>query len=244
MANPFADWIAHGIMDSVVDSFFPVLADIEMEVMAFDNLIYVEDDQHEELMGLEVVDHTQSGSEASTTVKADSPMDVVSIAIPEPAYHPYEKPTLEKVNTITSTGGSIRPHFAPPRPTPRLVFRRVRRYIGKVSRRVWEFIWSRRERQEPRTNPRTLTLRRMAKTRKLVTLLSRLLASKADVVTQIRKRLMQSGEPSLGNGGTKGEEMEVAIYMGDVQGVYCCATWRRRGLTCSFQTTFSPFSIH
>ncbi|KAJ3524611.1 hypothetical protein NMY22_g10923 [Coprinellus aureogranulatus] len=211
VVNMSSDWIAHGIMDSVVDSFFPVLAEIEKEVMAIDNLVYFEDDEDDQFM--EFGNQEQGSSAASSTVKAESEIGVLSPKTSNTEYQPYEKPALD---TASSTEGSIR--FVPPRPTPRLVFRRARRYVGRVFSRLWKLL-RRREAQESRINPRTMTLRRMAKTRKLVTLLSRLLASKADVVTQIRKRLMQAGEPSLGNGGTKGEEMEVAIYMGDVQGV-------------------------
>jgi Mg2+ and Co2+ transporter CorA len=49
----------------------------------------------------------------------------------------------------------------------------------------------------------------MARTRRLVTSLGRLLSTKAEVIAQIRKRLAS---------GTKPEDAEVAMYMGDVQG--------------------------
>ena len=66
-----------------------------------------------------------------------------------------------------------------------------------------------------------MTLRRMAKTRRLVTNLGRSLAGKSEVVTRIRKRLLQQGfGPALGNGGSKSEELEVAIYMGDIHGEF------------------------
>jgi len=57
----------------------------------------------------------------------------------------------------------------------------------------------------------------MARARRLVTSLSRLLATKSEVVAQLRKRLMstQSGPSSLSSGA--GDGMEVAIYLGDVQ---------------------------
>ncbi|KAF5313966.1 hypothetical protein D9611_006759 [Ephemerocybe angulata] len=211
VVNMSSDWIAHGILDSVVDAFFPVLSEIEKEVMAIDKMVYVEEDEdNDSSVRLEQQSSwTSSSATAKACPEADAAASTKSSSPQLPSS--YEKPKLEAAN---STEESIRPHFARPRLTPRLVFRRFRRSIA----RFWARLWLRKP-EAIRVNPRTLTLRRMAKTRKLVTLLGRLLASKADVVTQIRKRLLQTGEPSLGNGGTKGEELEVAIYMGDVQGM-------------------------
>jgi magnesium transporter len=62
------------------------------------------------------------------------------------------------------------------------------------------------------------TLRRLARTRRLVTSLTRLLATKSEVVVQIRKRLLTSN--SGGNGLRKREDVDVAIYLGDVQGMF------------------------
>jgi magnesium transporter len=203
--DQFPDWIAHGILDSIVDAFFPVLTEIEKEVMYIDRLVYIDEEEEDSASTLN--DQGQSSTASSSTVKSDLGAELTKSKSPD------EKPTPERVNTLDDNL-SIRPHFKRPRPTVRLLFRRARRSVARVWNRLWE------KKPEVRINPRTLTLRRMAKTRKLVTLLGRLLASKADVVTQIRKRLLQqSGQASLGNGGTKGEELEVAIYMGDVQGI-------------------------
>jgi len=104
-----------------------------------------------------------------------------------------------------------------------LLFRRIRRYIIKR----WEERFNVLETPPSAT---TLILRRMARARKLVTSLNRLLASKSEVITQIRKRLLKTGAPGSGN-NSKTEGLEVAIYMGDVQGNsgYCiplsCFWW-------------------
>lgn len=229
-ADSFLDWIAHGILDSVVDAFFPVLAEIEKEVMNIDQLIYI--DEGEEDTASTLVDKEQTGATPSA-VQADSSTPNLKSPM-----SPDEKPILDRVNTFES---SVRPHFVPPRPTLRLLFRHARRSIA----RFWSRLWAKKP--EARINPRALALRRMAKTRKLVTLLGRLLASKADVVTQIRKRLLQqSGQASLGNGGTKGEELEVAIYMGDVQGTFQDHRFIGRVISspAPVQITFLPFSNH
>ncbi|RXW22929.1 hypothetical protein EST38_g2939 [Candolleomyces aberdarensis] len=206
VVNMSSDWIAHGILDSIVDAFFPVLTEIEKEVMNIDRLVYI--DEEEEDAASTLNEKEQSSSASSLTIKADSEAELAKSKSP---LSQEEKPTLERADTLE---GSIRPHFKPPRPTLRLLFRHARRAVA----RFWSRLWA--AKPESRINPRTLTLRRMAKTRKLVTLLGRLLTSKADVVSQFRKRLLQqSGQASLGNGGTKGEELEIAMYMGDVQGI-------------------------
>ncbi|TFY82653.1 hypothetical protein EWM64_g1359 [Hericium alpestre] len=58
-------------------------------------------------------------------------------------------------------------------------------------------------------------LKRMAKTRRLVTSLGRVLAMKSEVVARLRKRLLMSGE--YGQLDRSSDDAEVAIYMGDVQ---------------------------
>lgn len=40
--NMSSDWIAHGILDSIVDSFFPLLKEIEKEVTAIDDLVFLD----------------------------------------------------------------------------------------------------------------------------------------------------------------------------------------------------------
>ncbi|KAF9237322.1 hypothetical protein BU15DRAFT_48851 [Melanogaster broomeanus] len=110
-----SDWIAHGLLDSIVDSFFPTLKEIEKEVAAVEAL-------------------------------------VVSI----------------------------------------------RRIHSK----------------SPQT-PTATTLRRMARTRRLVTSLCRLLASKSEVISQIQKRcLISSGR--FGH-DIHTDDVDIAMYMGDVQ---------------------------
>ena len=121
----------------------------------------------------------------------------------------------ETIEKLSHPGREARPRFAPPRRTLSLLFRQIRRHSTK---------WWKERSNVPETPPSatTLVLRRMARARKLVTSLSRLLGSKSEVVTQIRKRLLKTGAQGSGN-DSKTEELEVAIYMGDVQGSsdYC-----------------------
>ena len=62
-------------------------------------------------------------------------------------------------------------------------------------------------------NPATRTVYRMAKIRKLVTSLTRLLSTKADLIRQIRKRLVTRGEWSLDS------DPELYIHLGDILGL-------------------------
>lgn len=61
----------------------------------------------------------------------------------------------------------------------------------------------------------------MAATRRIVTSLGRLLASKGDVIAQIRKRMRMASPEAASAGPGPGEiDGEIAIYMGDIQGEY------------------------
>jgi len=101
--------------------------------------------------------------------------------------------------------------FALPRPPLPLLYRRALRFLR-----------NRRRSSRSRTtllSGAEVTLRRMAKTRRLVTTLTRLLATKSDVVSQVQKRLLSGAE-----------DVDVAIYMGDVHGEFRVSLlfWRGR----------------
>jgi Mg2+ and Co2+ transporter CorA len=59
----------------------------------------------------------------------------------------------------------------------------------------------------------------MARVKKLIAVLGRLLSSKSDVMTGIKKRLIKGIDSRPGTGyGKTPEEVEIAIYMTDIQG--------------------------
>ncbi|GAW06110.1 cation transporter [Lentinula edodes] len=124
-----------------------------------------------------------------------------------PAKEPL--PALNEKNLLRLEGtfSGTRTHFALPRPPLPLLYRRFLRYI----RSLWQPSLS-NEKSIPSST--MITLRRMARIRRLVTSLTRLLAAKSEVVAQIRKRLLTGS----GNGtSVNNDEAEVAMYMGDVQ---------------------------
>lgn len=194
MINLHKDWIAHGILDSIVDSFFPVLNEIEKEVTAIDYLVY-------NIGNLDpIASPAPSLNSDDTLLNRQTSGEQRRIPIKQGSdtfYTPAEK-----------LRDAYRPRFVSPRLSPRLLSRRLKRHISYA----WNALWVR---AEPPPSERQETLRRMARTRKQVTVLGRLLATKADVVTHIRKRLSKAGSEMPGS-----DELEVAIYMGDVEGVY------------------------
>ncbi|KAJ4486063.1 hypothetical protein J3R30DRAFT_3281636 [Lentinula aciculospora] len=185
--NMSSAWIAHSLLDSIVDSFFPFTDEIEKEVMAMEQLVYPSD---------------------NTAATFDIPAKSNNI-VPEKVFSEEEPlPALSEKNLLKfeSSSTGTRTHFALPRPPLPLLYRRFLRYI----RYFWRPTPS-NEKSAP--SPTMITLRRMARTRRLVTSLTRLLATKSDVVAQIRKRLLTGS----GNGNASNSEEEVAMYMGDVQ---------------------------
>ena len=112
--------------------------------------------------------------------------------------------------------------------TIRLLLCRAQRHLANIWRQYWK---------KPNISPGAtqLTLRRMVRTRKLVTGLGRLLGTKSDVVTQIRKRLMRSAQ-----GEHTSEALEVAIYMGDVQGQRLRDAESLASFMSCFTTKFLP----
>ncbi|TFK41201.1 hypothetical protein BDQ12DRAFT_664050 [Crucibulum laeve] len=201
--NMSSDWIAHGILDSIVDSFFPFLDEIEKEVMAIDELVFsgpVEQGSPQEI-------NTETGRESSpesmTTVRVDSSEKP---SISQESGYVKSEDKLERENIPED----IRPRFARPRLTVTLIIRRLKRYVVTT----WLSL-SMISDSSPSAS--TTTLRRMARTRRLVTSLGRLLATKSDVVTQVKKRLHDFDRIGLGNGTSKAEDLEIAMYMGDIQ---------------------------
>lgn len=186
-----ADWIAHGLLDSIVDALFPFLEEIEDEVMAVEDLVFTGE-------GDSTYSPTQE-EESHDMATIDSADKVTEKEAPEPY-------TSDKATIIDR---AVKTHFAPDPPRSlSLLVRRLKRH------------WNFRKKPQPQAleqeSAKYSSLLRMARTRKLVTSLSRLLATKSDVVAQVRKRLLTA---SASQEQRTGDDAEIAMYMGDVQGV-------------------------
>lgn len=185
-----------------MDSFFPFLDEIEKEVVAIDNLVFAGSPGHSTSTEREtdIIASNTKGKSYELTGKYSNSHGVESFEMKE-----------------RSNGGIFDPPagalLSVPRFSTGLDFRRLRLAF---TRRPLKGSPSS---SQPRPSTTYTTIRRMARTRRLVTSLARLLATKSEVVSQIRKRLLVSNHAGLGNGTSKYDDIEVAIYMGDVQGM-------------------------
>ncbi|KDQ31620.1 cora superfamily [Pleurotus ostreatus PC15] len=185
VTNMSSDWIAHGMLDSVVDSFFPVLEKVEQEVSEIEKLVFFP----QEATGPPTV--TPPSSQPPSTVGSeDEKFSKASSETPLP---------ILEVTRPTQIRFSLRLN-------PRLMYRRLKRFI----RARWSA--AKEDDMAAQTYQKPSPLQRMARTRRLVTTLTRLLGSKSEVVSQMRKRLLNGS----GTGIEKGDD-DVAIYIGDVQ---------------------------
>ncbi|KAF9457059.1 hypothetical protein BDZ94DRAFT_285980 [Collybia nuda] len=194
--NMSSDWIAHGILDSIVDSFYPFLAEIEKEVIAIDNLVFANSLGSPDSTEKEVVlDKPAMEGNTSLHCEVVGKHGAESLELKERYNSSITNPTPRLLSAPKFTLNLYFPHLG-------FVFTR---YPPRSSL------------PPSQLNTTHMTIRRMAKTRRLVTSLVRLLSSKSEVVSQIRKRLLTSSLAGLGNGTSKYDDIEVAIYMGDVQ---------------------------
>ena len=196
-----ADWIAHDILNSIVDSFFPFLNNIARETMALDdNILPGNPDKtvHKDLPKSPEVASTGEGTKrlVSTRTNTDSQL--------EEKYSDDQELKNEKPQH------SPQPHFVAPRLTVPLLFHCMKRFIINT----WK---SWRTKAERPPTPLRLTLRRIGLTRKLVTSFARLLAAKPYVLTAFRRRLMRP--VTLKSKSITGQsDDELAIYAGGIQG--------------------------
>ena len=197
------DWIAHGILDSVVDSFFPFVAQIDKEVAQVDKFLYSNPEDSEDTAKAGPTRPKPSSDSTLDAVEEKNKNDGASISTYD------EKPALSPVK--------------PQQHVKTAVFRVSRLPISLYIRRARRFLKSKLFKKSTGTgvgepwipqqaNPATRTVYRMAKIRKLVTSLTRLLSTKADLIRQIRKRLVTGGEWSLDS------DPELYIHLGDILG--------------------------
>ncbi|KAH9898329.1 hypothetical protein C8Q73DRAFT_727005 [Cubamyces lactineus] len=200
--NTSSDWIAHGIMDSIVDSFFPFLEVIEKEVLEIEQLVFSASDGTG-IPASEKLASTRSGSSGS---------DTVLLSDKGPTADSDEKHSFVGVANPSLKSASLKPRFSAPTSIPLLV-RGARRAICEAIASIPRFRAV--DTHSSDYNHPTTTIQRMARTRRLVTSLTRFLAVKSEVVTQVKKRLLTQGEWGLGTGTDN--DLDVFVYMGDVQ---------------------------
>ncbi|KAJ6604611.1 hypothetical protein DFH09DRAFT_315618 [Mycena vulgaris] len=188
VVNMSSDWLAHGILDSIVDSFFPFLQGLEQEVIAIEDIVFSGDN---------ITRPSDSPDAESNVKKLPVPLDTE-----KNDSQVWGAELSEKNVALLDT---TRTHFSLPWPP----------LIEKWKTNIRER-WKTASATQVGPSPTASTLHRMARARRLVTSLSRLLATKSEVVAQLRKRLL-SAQSGSGNNSGAGEGVEVAIYLGDVQ---------------------------
>lgn len=191
--NMSSDWIAHDILDSVVDSFFPFLKEIEQQVLAVEALIF--------------------SSNVSHTPATNTLVDLIHIPTNKPTSNQCD-PNIEKLpdtslKEMEETPPSWNRSLSFSRFTRPLFFRRLKCKLQKL----WNNFATTHEANSQVTTANTLL--RMARARRLVTSLTRLLATKSEVISQIRKRFLIGGRQT--DTPQANDDLEIAIYMGDIQ---------------------------
>jgi magnesium transporter len=225
--------------------------EIEKEVMTIEDIAFSDDPVHPPIPANPYENEDHPGdSDATLTEKPGRPV------LPSIRSHEKSSTDPEKTPALSFSTPS-RTHFTVRPPPLRLIVRRIRRRLRALGRRalLTLFPWldpRRRARNDPiGASCAGTTVRRMARTRRLVTSLSRALATKADVIARVQKRLLTqvhgeavgmaaaasasgdalgalAGAISPGSRGGergrehRGEAAEVAIYYGDVQGACVC----------------------
>jgi len=202
------DWVAHGLFDSVVDAFFPLLSFLEAEVEEIEKLTSepLPRTKREAAMarksrvtGLERV-KANHDSLPTTYVHAKEERLVLrmlpGIGLPSIAVHLL--PTFLVIRRSDVRKEAVDDN--PPRP-PRSF---VERMFGINQKRSRATAFLSNSAQDQST-----MLRRITETRKIVTGLSRLLTPKNDSVRGLRKRLVELRGSSM-------SVTEMTIYMGDV----------------------------
>lgn len=195
------DWIAHGILDSVVDSFFPFVAQIDKEVGQIDKFLHSDPDDPD---GATKVSSTKPIPSSDSTLDAiDEKNDDTSTSVHD------EKPPLSPMKPQQHVKTAM--FRASPLPIS-LYIRRARRFLKSRLFKTSTGTGVGEPWVPQQSNPATRTVYRMVKIRRLVTSLTRLLSTKADLIRQIRKRLIARGEWSLGG------DPELYIHLGDILG--------------------------
>jgi magnesium transporter len=208
----FSDWIAHGILDSVVDSFFPILQHIEQEVISIENMVLTSGEQ----LG--------PFSQAFSTSIDPSP----NLGLPSASFPAGEKDENSPQGDGRKNQPPMKTRFLLPSITISLVLRRLKRVASRGLRTM--------SRAEANAQPvvTSTPLMSMARTRRLVTSLARLLHTKSEVISQIRKRLLDPKQFAFGNPLGIEEDGSVAIYMGDIQGaIYSKQSMNRLFMRCN-----------
>lgn len=200
MTRVYIDWIAHGIIDSIVDAFFPVLGVIEREVEHLDSSILQpsSDEAPKSDTGPQFTTEKTLTNIIEVDENDKERMSENDVGRPHhftPSSH-LRFLILPKgsIFSLTQMHDFLKRRLVPNRRT-QANHNDVVNILSSTSR----------------------TLVRMAAMRRNVTSLGRLLGTKGEVVAQMKKR-----HPSTLETPADFNEGEFAVHMGDIQGMSLC----------------------
>ena len=176
------------------------MAQIDKEVGEIERFLYSDSDDSESAAK---VTPTEPKSSRNSTLDAVDEKDDTSISTCD------EKPPLSPVKPQQHVKTAM--FRVSPLPVS-LYIRRIRRFLKSKLFKTSVGTGVAEPRISQQANPATRTVYRMVKIRRLVTSLTRLLSTKADLIRQIRKRLVTKGEWSLDS------DPEFYIHLGDILG--------------------------
>lgn len=177
------------------------MAQIDKEVDEIEKFLYSDSDDSE--------DATKVGSTRSK-LPSESTLDPVDEKKVDTSSSIYdEKSSLSPVKTQQRVKTAM--FRVSPLPIS-LYIRRARRFLKSKLFKTSKGTGVGEPWISQQANPATRTVYRMVKIRRLVTSLTRLLSTKADLIGQIRKRLITRGEWSLDS------DPELYIHLGDILG--------------------------
>ncbi|TDL28630.1 hypothetical protein BD410DRAFT_893604 [Rickenella mellea] len=209
--NMSPDWIAHGLLDSIVDSFFPVLNGVENEIEELDALVLEHAGRPLASAGLT---QKQYSSPTEAVVLEVSVEKAEKHALASGTHNEKSGEPASKEHLLSSS--LPRARFSLPSAVlmPSFSLRRLRH---SVRRRIYGPSTGHNVDTPKSPSPTYQALVRMAATRRIVTSLSRLLATKGEVVMQMRKRLHMIGSNGGGLNISSSEIHEVDYHLSDVQ---------------------------
>ncbi|RXK39912.1 hypothetical protein M231_02846 [Tremella mesenterica] len=195
-----SDWIAHGLLDSIVDAFFPLVRYVDGEVDEIDSLTI---DPSTDPRNLHRNLHLPAESETTlipsspTLNKYPNPVDPIILKPSSFIHAPIYDDNSRDYGNEQMTKGQGETQFGL---KVKLVFTYLRLFFLPTSSATRP----KHEKIAQAVYDRSTMLRRIMDTRRLVTGLSRLLGAKHQVIGKLRKRATESG------GG-------VEAYIGDVE---------------------------
>ena len=202
------DWIAYGMMDSIVDTFFPLIDFIEAESDDIDTFLA------NPLSAIHSAGRSSNtaSDRAVQQVKNVSPLHIFKIHFP----------TIVKTPSLMQFYGSVR--------SVAVASDREAQFskIGRSAKAQHDQVSSLAPRTmgkkaikgvDDKLFERSKMLKRIANSRKLIQGLSRLLTPKTDVVRGLRKRIKE--ESIMLGYAVPGQRHDIGIYLGDLQGTLC-----------------------